>query len=184
METFVCGCCSKQYPTLHKHVHHKVPRALGGKDIAANLIELCPGCHDSLHSIAHRMLSKKVSQTQIIDSLMLIYIDNKKAQDICLQLALNVRNAQIQSDEKGLGPNHLITIGTTIRKFYKPLIINRYKELKLTQESYIRMLILQDVAKRFNLTANLLEENRLITYIKKEKSNSFIDRGEQNAKSK
>jgi len=54
----------------------------------------------------------------------------------------------------------------------------------LTQESYIRMLILQDVAKRFNLTANLLEENRLITYIKKEKSNSFIDRGEQNAKSK
>ena len=176
MELFICGCCSKQLPTLHKHVHHKIPRALDGKDIPDNLIELCPGCHDTLHSIAYRMLSKKTTQTQIMDSLALIYVGNKKAQDTCLQLALNVRNSVIISQEKGLGPNHLINIGTTIRKYYKPLIMNRYRELNISQESYLRMLILTDLAKRFKLNVSLTEENDLLRKIKKEKTNVFIER--------
>lgn len=171
---FVCGCCLKRFPTLHKHAHHKTPKALGGKDTQDNLIEICPGCHDSIHAIAHRMLSKNVSMTQIIDSLALIYIDNKKAQETCLLLATNVRNAEIQVKEKGLGPNHIIAIGTTIRMYYKPFIMSRYRELNISQESYIRMLILQDLSKRFNINANLTEENRLISYIKKEKKNKSI----------
>lgn len=178
MEIFSCGCCEKTYPTLHRHIHHRMPRALGGKDTPDNLISICPGCHDTLHSIAYRMLSKNVSMIQIVDSLALIFVGNKKAQNTCLELAVNVRNAQIEVKEKGLGPNHLISIGTILRKYFKPLIINRYRELHLTQESYIRMLILQDLCKRFNLNTSLTEENQLISCIKKEKSNKFINRGE------
>lgn len=169
MEIFVCGCCSKKFPTLHRHVHHKMPKALGGKDTSDNLIEICPSCHDTLHSIAQKMMNKGVSPTQITDSLALIYIDNKKAQETCLELAINVRNAHIQVKEKGLGPNHIIALSTTLRKYYKPLVMNRARELNISQESYIRMLILQDISKRFNINANLTEENRLISYIKKEK---------------
>jgi len=176
MEVFSCGCCSKTLPTLHKHVHHKLPRALGGKDIPDNLIELCPACHDTLHSIAYKMLSKKSSSTQMIDSLSLIYIGNKKAQETCLQLAMAVRNAHIHAKEKGLGPNHLVNIGTTIRKYFKPLIMTRYRELNISQESYLRMLILSDLAKRFNLNVSLTQENQLLSQIKKEKSNALIER--------
>jgi len=175
-ELFICGCCSSRFPTIHKHVHHKIPKALGGKDTLDNLIELCPSCHGSLHAIAYRLLGKKTSQTQIIDSLSLIFPKNKPAQDICLQLALNVRNAKIQSQEKGLGANHIIQIGTTLRNYYKPMVMSRYRELNLTQESYIRMLILSDLAKRFNLNVTLTEENNLIKNIKKDNSVS-IERG-------
>jgi len=178
MDTFVCGCCSNKFPTIHKNIHHKTPRALGGKDISDNLIELCPSCHDALHAVAHKMLSKKTSHSQIIDSIALIFLNNKKAQEICFDLAVNVRNAQIHANEEGLGPNHLIQIGTTLRKYFKPLIMNRYKELNLTQDSYIRMLILTDIMRRFNLqNVSLAEENRLINYIRKEKTNPAIERG-------
>jgi len=179
MQTFFCGCCGKQFPTLHKHSHHKTPRALGGKDTPDNLIEICPSCHDTLHSVAYRMLSKKTSHSQLIDSLALIFVDNKKAQDTCFQLAINVRNAQILSQEKGLGPNHIINIGTSLRKFFKPLITNRARELKLSQESYLRMLIFNDITKRFGITVSLTEENHLMSQIKKEKSNTLIKRDEQ-----
>jgi hypothetical protein len=180
MEIFFCGCCSIKYPTLHRHVHHKKPRALGGKDTEDNLIEICPSCHDTIHAIAKRMMSKNVSPTQIIDSLALIYINNKKAQETCLELATNIRNAQIQAQEKGLGPNHMILIGTTLRQYYKPLIMNRATELNISQENYFRMLILQDLSKRFNINANLNEEVRLINYIKKEKKKKTFGRDESN----
>lgn len=174
MDIFVCGCCANKFPTIHKNTHHKMPRSLGGKDTPDNLVELCPSCHDALHAIAYKMLSKKISPTQISDSLALIFLNNRKAQDICLGLATNVRNAQILVNEEGLSPDHLVQIGTTLRKYFKPLIMSRYRELNLSQESYIRMLILNDLIKRFNLNKiSLTEENRLINYIKKEKSNPF-----------
>jgi len=119
------------------------------------------------------------SHSQLIDSLALIFVDNKKAQDTCFQLAINVRNAQILSQEKGLGPNHIINIGTSLRKFFKPLITNRARELKLSQESYLRMLIFNDITKRFGITVSLTEENHLMSQIKKEKSNTLIKRDEQ-----
>lgn len=169
-ELFICGCCSNKYPGIHKHVHHKTPKALGGKDTLDNLIELCPSCHDSLHAIAHRLLDKRTTQAQIMDSLALIFLNNKKAQDTCLQLALSVRNAKIQAQEKGLGSNHIIQIMTSLRNYYKPLIMHRYRELNITQESYLRMLILNDLSKRFNLNVTLTEENALLKHLKKEKS--------------
>jgi len=166
MEIFICGCCSKKLPTLHRHIHHKIPRSLGGKDTQDNLIEICPDCHDALHAIAYRLMDNKTSRTQIIDSIVLIYPSNKKAQDTCLELALNVRNAMILGKEKGLGPNHIVNIGTAIRMYYKPLIAHRVRELNTSQEDYIRGLILADIGKRFNLNISMTEEKRIMSNIK------------------
>lgn len=170
MQIFICECCDKKLPTIHKNTHHKIPKSLGGKDTQDNLIDICPNCHDALHAIAHRMMSKKASSTQIIDSIALIYPGNDKAQRMCLELATWVRNAMIGAKENGMDPNHLITIGTTLRNYYKPLIQNRYRELNTTQEAYIRGLILADLAKRFNLKINHIEEKIIMENIKKQKS--------------
>jgi DNA-directed RNA polymerase subunit F len=143
---------------------------MGGKDTADNLIDICPTCHDALHAIAHKLMDKKTSRTQILDSIALIYPKNKKAQDTCLELALHVRNAMIDGKEKGLGPNHLVSISTVIRMYYKPLIMHRVRELDTTQEDYIRGLILSDLAKRFNLNLNLSEEKRIMSNIKEQKT--------------
>jgi len=170
---FSCGCCENSFPELHKHTHHKKPKALGGKDTADNLIELCPGCHDALHNIAWKLTNKNHSHSQVIDTIHLIYKDNNVAKQRCLDLAVLVRDATIAKKEKVFGsgdPNDLINIGTSIRKHFKPMIQNRYRELKISQEAYIRGLIITDIAKRFNLPLNLVEENRLIKQIKKGRS--------------
>jgi hypothetical protein len=148
---------------------------LGGKDTLDNLIEICPNCHDALHAIAHKLKDKKTSRAQIMDSLALIYPDNKKAQDVCLELALNVRNAMIDAAERGLGPHHLISISTVIRNYYKPMITHRVRELNISQEAYIRGLILSDIAKRFNLNISLSEEKLIMANIKKQKSTHNVD---------
>ena len=169
MEIFSCGCCNKTFPTLHKHTHHKNPKALGGKDTIGNLVDLCPSCHDAAHAIAYRMLSRKSSMTQILDAIALIYPDNKKAQEVCLDLSLLIRNASIENQEKDLGPNHLVNIGTVIRKYFKPLIAQRVSEMATSQEGYVRGLILTDLAKRFNLKLSMVEENNIIKRIQKGK---------------
>lgn len=170
MEIFICNCCSKKLPTLHRHTHHKIPKSLGGKDTQDNLIDICPDCHDALHAVAFKMMSKNVSSTQIIDSVALIYPGNEKAQKICLELATWVRNANISSKEKGLGPDHVVSIGTSIRMYYKPMIMERYRELGTSQEGYIRGLILADIARRFNLSINHVEEKIIMENIKKQRS--------------
>lgn len=86
-----------------------------------------------------------------VDMLNSIYPDNKEAQKNCMELAIIVRDSMIQHKEKGLDPNHLVSISTTLYKKHKDFITTRIKELKLTQEEYIRSLILQDLGKRFGL---------------------------------
>ena len=162
---FGCGCCKEPFPSLYKHVHHKTPKALGGKDTPDNLIELCPGCHDALHNIAWRMLQPH-QQSKIMDSLHLIYKENTRAKEICLDLASRVRNSMIKNREVGMGPNHLINIGTTLRKTHKVYVEMRTKELRTSQEKYIRSLILADISKRFNIPISNIEEDRMIKAIK------------------
>lgn len=165
---FNCGCCQNPYPVLYKHTHHKTPKALGGKDTHDNLIDLCPGCHDALHNIAYKLTIHQHGQAKVIDSLTLIYKDNARAKQICLDLATQVRNAMVVHKEKGKGPNDLLNIGTIIRKQHKTLVEMRCKELKLSQEAYIRGLILTDIGKRFHdMPIIASEETRIIKMLKK-----------------
>lgn len=167
-KAFHCGCCEEIYPVLHKHTHHKTPKALGGKDTPDNLIDLCPGCHDALHNLAYKLMTHQYGQAKVIDSLTLIYKDNAKAKQTCLDLATQVRNAMVTHRERGMAPNELINITTVLRKQHKALVEMRCKELKVSQEAYIRGLILNDVGKRFHaMPINNAEETKVIKALKK-----------------
>jgi hypothetical protein len=96
-------------------------------------------------------MSKKTPVGQVTDALQIIYKDNLNAQKMCMELAVHVRNAMINRKEKGLSPNQLVSVSTTIRKKYKDMLIVRCKELNRSQDDYIRDLLLKDLSKRFNL---------------------------------
>ena len=44
-----CCYCNQPIKGRNAHVHHKLPRALGGADTSYNLISLCAGCHSLKH---------------------------------------------------------------------------------------------------------------------------------------
>lgn len=170
--TFSCGCCLNVYPDLYRHVHHKIPRATGGKDDVANLIELCPGCHDALHKIAYKLLSPKVSSSQIFDLVGIIFKDNARAQKTCLELAQYVRDAIVANRESTMEPNQLVSLGTKIRKIDKDLIMVRCKEMGISQEEYFRYLVLKDLCQlRGDSNATLQELLKFTRHLKKQRTN-------------
>ena len=85
-----------------------------------------------------------------------------------MDLATQVRNAMVIHKEKGKQPNDLVNIGTVLRKQHKTLVEMRCKELRVSQEAYLRGLILTDVGKRFHgIPISATEEARLIKLLKK-----------------
>ena len=143
--TFNCGCCGEFYPKIHQHIHHITPRSAGGKNTAENLISLCPGCHDALHSIAYKLCSPRNSQSQVIDLLHVIYKDNAKAISTCLKLAINVRDSLIKSQEEGLNADHIVAVGTSILKRHKDVLFVKCREMGMSQEEFLRRLILRQI---------------------------------------
>jgi hypothetical protein len=165
LTSFYCGCCKEHFPSIHRHVHHKIPRATGGPDTPDNLIELCPGCHDALHSIAYKLLSPKVSQTQILDQLRLLYKDNDKALRMCMQLAKYVRDALLYERENGKDPDQLVSLSTTLHRRHKDLIMVYCRENRISQESYFRNIVLRHLATLHHL--DVAAEMRMLQNFKK-----------------
>lgn len=165
---FTCGVCSELYPEMYKHTHHKIPTSAGGPDHWSNLIELCPGCHDALHNVAYKLLSKKHPDSQVLDTIHMIYKDNSKARKMCRELATHVRDAMIRSKEEGVSPDHITTLSTTIRKQHKDLVAMRCKELGVSQEKYLRQLVLTDLLARYKCSGlNIAREHQLVKTLKK-----------------
>lgn len=54
-----CRDCGKSIRDRDAHVHHKLPRALGGTDIEENLISLCARCHSLKHANLHVGLGER-----------------------------------------------------------------------------------------------------------------------------
>lgn len=170
---FRCGCCDEAFPDMHRHVHHKTPQALGGTDAPSNLIELCPGCHDTLHNVAYKLMNQKYSVVSVLDSIKLVYKENVRAIPICTDLALKVRDAMVRSREVGKAPDQIVQLGVTLRKRHKDLLTLRARELHLSQEDYVRTLILKDLAQRFRTSPiEIAAESQLIKNIKKGRSRS------------
>ena len=142
---FNCDCCLELFPSLYQHVHHKIPTSTGGPDVPSNLANLCPGCHDALHNIAYKLLSPTHSQSKTLDLLNIIYKDNEKAKKTCLELAQHVRDSVIVSKEKGLSPDHLVSIGCVLRKADKDVITVYCRGLQISQEDFILTAILKEV---------------------------------------
>ena len=59
-----CCDCGEAIKGRDAHVHHKLPRALGGDDTPENLISLCSGCHSLKHMNLQASLGR-TAQTQI-----------------------------------------------------------------------------------------------------------------------
>lgn len=150
---FKCGCCLEPYPNAHKHTHHKKPKSLGGKDTLDNLIDLCPGCHDTLHRLAYMMYGGKYSETSLRDTAFFVYKDNTKAQENVLALARLVKDAMLLSDESGIDPDQPVAISTTIRKKHKDLIHLQCKEKRISLEDYVRSLLIKDILHKYGVTA-------------------------------
>jgi hypothetical protein len=163
---FICGCCSEKFPNLHKHTHHKKPRALGGSDNPDNLIDICPGCHDTLHRLAYMMRSGKYSEVSIRDTALFVYKENQLARENVLSLARIVKDAMILSDESGIDEDQPVGISTVIRKKHKDLIHLHCKDRKISLEDYVRSLLIKDILFRYGVGP---EEHRAVKNLKRRK---------------
>lgn len=158
---FRCECCNLDFPVIYRNVHHKWPEALGGTNDNSNLAQLCPGCHDALHAIASLMLSRK--PRQVTDQLKLIYHDNQQAQENCLKLAALVRDATIVTREKGLPDDHPAEVSASLRRKTKELVVVRARELNISQDEYVRGLIIKDLNVRYpSLRLDPLQERNVL----------------------
>ena len=45
----ICERCREKKSIIQLTLHHIVPKSMGGRDIDANLILLCAGCHSEKH---------------------------------------------------------------------------------------------------------------------------------------
>lgn len=170
MSAFHCYVCQTLFPVMHRHVHHKVPRASGGPDTPENLVELCPGCHDALHSVAYKLLSGKASAQRVTDEVAMIY-KNDAASKRCFELAQLVRDAEIKTREGLAGTRALCSLYTTLRAEVKAMVAARCASLSMSQDAYLRTLILADLHRHFGL--NPPDEERLTrAVVKQSKSKS------------
>lgn len=74
MDYFECYVCEAKLPTVFKNEHHKIPRSTGGLDYDSNLVDLCAGCHDALHSLGVMALSSKRGG-QVKDSARVLLVE-------------------------------------------------------------------------------------------------------------
>lgn len=61
-----CCECHQELKGRSAHVHHKLPRALGGKDASENLISLCARCHSTKHANLHAGLATSFLQSAAV----------------------------------------------------------------------------------------------------------------------
>lgn len=143
---FNCGCCGELFPEVHRNIHHKIPDAAEGPDSKDNLIELCPGCHDALHNLAYKLMSRTASNAQAYDQLNIIFKQNRKAIDICIDLAHKVRDAMINKREKGIqDPTYPVQLNTVLQHQHKELLALVCKDMKISQDAFVRSIILKEL---------------------------------------
>jgi len=156
---FNCWICAKLLPAMYKHTHHKIPQATGGADTPGNLVELCPGCHDALHNVAYRLLSAKHSLASIRSDVSMIY-QNAEASARCFELACLVRDAEVAAREGLVEGRSVHAAATTLSTKAKNALRMRTKELGISQEAYLRSLVLSDLIKAYG--ASIASDDQLL----------------------
>lgn len=164
---FRCYVCEEKFPSIHQHVHHKVPRSLGGKDTPDNLVELCPQCHDLLHNIAYKLVSKKYSVSFLEDNIRFVYKTNDNAVKRCLELACLVRDELIQARESEKNPNEFVDIYVRMRFKHKKKIHEWAKSSNVSLEDMVRNILLKAVSDKFNMTIDHKAESNAVRLNKK-----------------
>lgn len=92
-----CGICTETYNESLLETHHKVPRCLKGSDDPSNLIDICPVCHTSIHSLV-RLLKKDAGKAN--EFLHDNYGSNLKIHELLIQLAKVIIYEEENMEEK------------------------------------------------------------------------------------
>lgn len=79
-----CGICSTPYGEDLLESHHKVPRHLKGSDDPKNLIDICPICHTSVHTLARFLVQSQEKAAKFLNEN---FPGRTKVHDILIQLA-------------------------------------------------------------------------------------------------
>jgi len=83
MKTVICWVCCKSIPAALKNAHHAKPRAAGGGP--EDLVDLCSGCHHSLHRIEEMLSGPKAGEAE--STCRYYYGKDVDAASRCLELA-------------------------------------------------------------------------------------------------
>lgn len=165
--TFKCEVCADVCPSIHQHIHHKVPKSLGGTDDPSNLANLCPQCHNLLHNIAYKLVSKKVSITMLEDMAAIVYEQDLTKVKKCLELAMLVRDEIIKSKEVDKDPNEYTEITIKLKLKHKKLIHDWAKQCNLSLERFVRSILLKSISDKYSITIDLHKEEESLKNYKK-----------------
>lgn len=162
MYLFKCDVCLDSFPNIHLHVHHKIPKSLGGTDNASNLANLCPQCHDLLHNVAYKLNSRKVSETMLEDMVAVVYDRDLNKIRRCFELAKLVRDELVKSKESIKDPNDYAEITIKLRLKHKRLIHEWAKSCNISLERFIRSILLKSISDKYSITIDLHQEEESI----------------------
>ena len=112
------------------------------------------------------MLNPKYIYSKLLDSLDILYKENQHAKKTCLELATYVRDATIKSKESDIDEGQPVQIGTIIRKKHKMMLQVLCKKLQMSQEEYIRQVILRDLGMQYNQKIDAAQESIIIYRLK------------------
>jgi hypothetical protein len=164
---FQCYVCEEKFPSIHKHTHHKIPRSLGGKDTPDNLVELCPQCHDLLHNVAYKLISKKYNASFLEDMVKMVYKTNTGAVKRSFELAFLVRDELIQAKESEKNPNEFVDVYVRMRYKHKKKLHEWAKASNISLEDMVRNILLRAVSDKFNMTIDHKSESNAVRVNKK-----------------
>lgn len=157
---FSCYICSEITPIVWRNQHHIIPQSAGGKDFdeegKSNIVDLCTGCHDEMHSLAVVMRGKKAGQVNDIlskktgeEKKKIIYLAqecnkfhflkkdgfldlSKHKETIVLKLSLPLKNAlkTLASETKNPTTNKKLGVSTYLENLITSHIVQKFPKLK------------------------------------------------------
>ncbi len=128
--------------------HHKVPKSLGGKNTPDNLVKLCPGCHQSMHTIARMMRNpKRVGEVR---TALQITFPGPQAQTRCVELAqLECRSRALKRAEVEADTEREIGVGLKLKRPYRDALQLIARDRKLSMANYTRKIMEEHIRSVF-----------------------------------
>lgn len=77
------------FPESLHHLHHKVPKSLGGADTPENLVNLCQTDHQLLHTVAYMLINKN-RKHEVEPTLQAVYPNDLARQKKVMEFAVYV----------------------------------------------------------------------------------------------
>lgn len=140
MNSFKCYICAEMFSSDFVNKHHKIPKALGGADTPDNLLNLCAGDHQNMHTLARMMRNpKRVGEVR---SAVQSMFPQGAAQSRCLELANLVNRSTVMSaEQKALDVEREIGIGLKLKKPYRDALQLIARDRGLSMANYTRKII-------------------------------------------